>query len=140
MSSVNRSTKEGIDIRTALEILSARSAEGHVHSENGETGCHHHAPKGASQMGQTIDLNQDTSYPSESSKDTSADPAANTKEETIEEERRQLEEERGKRRADIQEKLESMSVKSLIHAVLETQQQRVATYRVYERYVNPTDC
>ena len=134
MSSANRSSKDGIDIRLALEILSARSAEAHTHSENGEAGCHHHAPNGAAQMGQTIDLNQDTTNQTEDTEDDSANPVASA-EETVEEKRKRVQEERDKRRADMKQKLESMSVKNLTNAVLDAQQQRVMTYREYERYV-----
>ena len=125
MSNTARMTSEkGIDIRKALEILSTRSAEPHSHPENGDGGCHHNAPKAAIQWGQRIDLEGDTE---DSHKDTT--------DESIEAQREKLEGERAKRRVEIEEKLNSMSVKDLLGCVIQSQHQRVASYRTYNKCV-----
>lgn len=111
--------EKGIDIRQALEILSLRSSEPHTHSptENGDrAGCHHSAPKEASQWGQQIDLGGE-----------------DITDESVEARREKLEIERAKRRIEIEEKLNSMSVKDLIGCVINSQHQRVVSYRTYDR-------
>jgi len=115
-------SKQGIDIRQALDILSARKSEAHSHTENG--GCHHHdAPEESKSMGQTIDLNK----PAE------PETPPETVDPDMEAQRQQLEEERAKRRIEIEEQLQSMTVKELIQAVTEAQQKRVTTYKDYDK-------
>jgi hypothetical protein len=139
----------GIDIRKALEILSARSQVSHHHHHH-----HHHNPSvgtGDSQqqqqqqccggdtvpdntigMGQTIDLLAPaTTKDNESSTSSRIDD-----QEVLEEQRKLLEEERRKRRLEIQNELNAMSVRELLQQVMKAQQGRVATYRDYERYVS----
>jgi Tfp pilus assembly major pilin PilA len=125
------SSKQGIDIRDALEILSARSSEEHSHSENGEPGCHHHAPKDANTMGQTLDMNETENQPA-SIMDESNDDNDNS-DQDVQVQQQQLDEERAKRRIEIEAQLQSMTLKELLHAVMDAQQKRVATYRDYEK-------
>jgi hypothetical protein len=119
------SSQNGIDFRQAFEILASRQEqqndsrhdrENHVH-----TGvCHHATPENGVSMGQVIDL------------------ASVGKEDKNEDERmkaaqQQLQEERAKRKIQLQEKLSSMSIRELLNSLFEAQQQRVVTYKEYEK-------
>jgi len=116
------SKERGIDIRQALEILAARS-EKEPHSHAQKDSCHRgNAPKEAAQWGQRIDLGGTETK----------DEAANTVE-SIEDQRAKLEEDRAKRQVEIEKKLESMTDKDLLSYVINSQQNRVATYRTYDR-------
>jgi hypothetical protein len=126
---------QGIDIETALSILSERtkdarndSSHDHGGSGGGCGGCHHGAslPENMKTMGQTIDLNKPTT--TESSSDTVLSDEERQKEEA------RIKAERAKRQEEIQKQLNSMSNKELLQAVLNAQEDRVATYRDYERY------
>jgi hypothetical protein len=134
--------QQGIDIRQALSILSARSepSENHPHGVNATTsntsaaaaaaaacGCCHGAPvpEAAKTMGQTIDL--------------MATPDDDSNAATIEETRRLEQEEaeatkkqKAERLEKIQAALNSMNQQELLRAVLQAQEDRVATYRDYE--------
>jgi hypothetical protein len=144
----------GIDIRKALEILSARSQVSHHHHHH----HHHHNPSvgtGDSQqqqqqqqccggdtvpdntigMGQTIDLLARATTKDKKSKESSTSSSIDDQE-VLEEQRKLLEEERRKRRLEIQNELNAMSVRELLQQVMKAQQGRVATYRDYERYVS----
>lgn len=126
------SNQQGIDIRVAMDILSERSGEEHSHtSENGGPGCHHHAPKGVETMGQTIDMNESEEKPA-SKMDESNDDDDKT-DEDVKAQQEQLDKDRAKRRIEIQEQLQSMTLKELLHAVMDAQQNRVSTYRDYEK-------
>lgn len=112
--------QRGIDINKALSILSARSdpSENTPNKNNDGCGCCHGSeiPKNAKNLGQTIDLLTNNSGQAE-----------------VQEEQRL--EERAKRLQRIHEELKSMNIKELLQAVLQAQQDRVATYREYERQV-----
>ena len=54
---------------------------------------------------------------------------------SIAEQKEKLEQERAKRRAVIEEKLASLSVVELLHCVMNSQEQRVVTYRAFDSYV-----
>jgi hypothetical protein len=72
-------------------------------------------------MGQTIDL--------------MAQPKPNPQEESKEEQEKEalrIQHERAKRQAQIQQELNGMTDQELLQAVLNVQQDRVATYRDYE--------
>jgi hypothetical protein len=125
------SRQQGIDIRVAMEILSERSGEEHSHSEHGGPGCHHHAPKGTETMGQTIDMNESEEKPA-SKMDESNDDDDNN-DEDVKAQQVQLDKDRAKRKIEIQEQLQSMTLKELLHAVMDAQQNRVSTYRDYEK-------
>jgi hypothetical protein len=117
--------RRGIDIQQALSILSARSdpSENQPDDRGGGCGCCHgtEIPKNAKNMGQTIDmLAGPDGGPIESP---SVEKQA----------KEQLEDERTKRLQKIQTELKSMSDKELLRAVLQVQEDRVATYREYER-------
>jgi hypothetical protein len=133
MSGTGTSSQQGIDIRDALEILSARSSEehSHGHSENGEPGCHHHAPKDSKTMGQTLDMNEVEKQP-ESMMEESNDDNDNS-DQDVQAQQQQLDEERAKRRIEIEAQLQTMTLKELLHAVMDAQEKRVATYRDYEK-------
>jgi hypothetical protein len=133
--------QKGIDIQQALSILSERSnpeTSADDHNTSGGCGCCHGAPapEHAKAMGQTIDLLADNSNSTkmmvvEEGKETMS---SLSKEEQEQEEQR-LQEERSKERlAQIQNELNGMSDKELLQAILKAQQDRVATYRDYERY------
>ena len=148
-STSTKPNSKGIDIQQALSILSARGAHGHDHSHahdnsqsksgattkdmgNKACGCHGDpVPDDADGMGQTIDLLEPSSSNKEEEKATAA--VANADE--IEKQRQQLAEDRKQRKIQIQQALDNMSVKELLQHVMKTQQDRVAAYREYERYV-----
>ena len=106
----SRAPQKGIDIQQALEILAARSS------------CHHQheAPPNARDLGQVIDL-------------TGGLPTNHVQQ--VEKFQKQVKEERARRHSELQKKLQSMEVKELLHSILEAQQERVRTYREYDRYV-----
>lgn len=125
------SSQQGIDIRDALAILSERSGEEHSHSENGGPGCHHHAPKGTETMGQTINMNESEEKPASQMEESNDDNDNNDQD--VQAQQEQLDKDRAKRRIEIEEQLQSMTLKELLHAVMDAQQSRVATYRDYEK-------
>jgi hypothetical protein len=135
MSGTN--SQQGIDIRVAMEILSERSGEehSHSHSEHGAgQGCHHHAPKGTeTMMGQTIDMNESEEEKPSSAMDESNDDGDDRNDEDVKAQQEQLDKDRAKRKVEIQEQLQSMTLKELLHAVMDAQQNRVSTYRDYEK-------
>jgi|FLMP01.1.fsa_nt_emb hypothetical protein len=114
------SAKPGIDFHKALAILSDRSSQKtEEHKDESSGGCSCHAPAGdlTSQMGQVIDL-----------QGSSAGTAENS-----EVAKRKVE-----RKQDLQDRIRRLSTRQLLQAVLEAQQQRVAAYRDYDRYVRPS--
>jgi hypothetical protein len=124
---------EGIDIRKALEILSSRNSHDHSHSHDHRShqpgpGCQVNAPEEAQSMGQTIDLNQE-SISSEEQAQKEVEEISHS----IEEKREELEQARLNRETEIRAKIESMSVRELLHAVMEAQEGRVLAYRDYDR-------
>jgi len=142
MSSSSSQNKEGIDIRKALEILSARSSSGHDHPHDGQhndenqlagdsidsnnqTQCACHkdrsAPADGKNMGQVIDLDA-----------TASSEVVSQQHKTLEAVKQQLAQERSQRQAEIEKRFNSMTTRELLQAVLETQQQRVVTYRTYD--------
>ena len=125
-STANPASSEGIDIHKALEILSDRHSESnassHSHS-HGKGGCCHGAPENAKNMGQIIDLMKIASNKVE-----------NSSQEERQKEEQRIKEERAKRRKEIHEQLSSMTATDLLKAVFTSQQDRVMTYKEYERY------
>ena len=120
------SSRQGIDIRQALDILSARTSHDHSHSHSDEqAGCQQSATNESKAMGQTIDLN--------SPEEATPDPEAVAK--SMEEEKQKLDRDRKTREEQIRAHLQTMSVKDLLQAVMEAQRERVATYRAYDGYV-----
>jgi len=120
---------KGIDFRQALEILASRSAQGHHHHHSHDACCHHYsreAPPNARTMGQRIDL-----LPDDTSSTTTTTTTANDK--NAEELQNQVQEERARRKNEIDKALQSMSVRELLQSVMEAQQRRVETYRNYDR-------
>lgn len=130
----------GIDIRQALDILADRTScshknstdilnKGHSSSENSDRGCggctlsnNNHGgelPNEAKSMGQTIDLNLTT-------KEKNHPSATTAKEE------KQLGKERTERLQKIRVQLQHMTFVELIQAVLQAQQDRVLTYKVFD--------
>jgi len=130
----NNSSQQGIDVREALHILSLRNPEEHGHSHDHHhqhsslTACHEAPTKDAVNWGQRIDLGASESS---SSNATSQEEAVAN----IEKQKEQLEKERAERRAVIEKKLETMSISELLQCVMNSQEQRVATYRSYDKCV-----
>lgn len=119
-------SKQGIDIRQALDILASRTSHDHSHSHSDEqAGCQSSATDESKAMGQTLDLN--------ASAESSPDPEAMAK--SMEEQKQQLDQDRKAREEQIRAHLQTMSVKDLLQAVMEAQRERVATYRTYDGYV-----
>ena len=120
----NPASSEGIDIHKALEILSDRHSESNASSHShGKGGCCHGAPENAKNMGQIIDLMKIASNKVE-----------NSSQEERQKEEQRIKEERAKRRKEIHEQLSSMTATDLLKAVFTSQQDRVMTYKEYERY------
>ena len=111
-------SSQGIDFSEALAILSSRSSGKEENKE--EPACPCEAPEGTSfgNMGQIIDLeggkNQSTSV------DNNDDAEKRTAASNL-------------RKQELLEKVGKMSTRRLLQSVLEAQQQRVATYREYDR-------
>ena len=126
MSGSNKNTQKGIDIQEALSILSVRTeSSSYQNDENGCGCCGGQVPKNAKQMGQTIDLfGEQTGEPEVNPKQTKEDS---------EEEEKMKQERAKKRREEIQLELNKMSERELLQAILKTQEDRVKTYREYER-------
>jgi len=130
----NNSSQQGIDVREALHILSLRNPEEHGHSHDhhhghSSTACHEPPTKDAVNWGQSIDL-VGVSESSSSNATSQEEAVAN-----IEKQKEQLEKERAERRAVIEKKLATMSVSELLQCVMNSQEQRVATYRSYDKCV-----
>jgi hypothetical protein len=117
------SSRKGINIRQALDILSARTSHDHSHSHSdAQAGCQQNATDESKAMGQTIDLNAPER----------ATPDPETIAKSMEEERKKLDRDRKTREEQIRAHLQTMSVKDLLQAVIEAQRERVATYRTYD--------
>lgn len=109
----------GIDIRDAIEILSQRQSDGHVHesiTKEGGTCCaDHHLPnEHAKNWGQKIDICPETI-------------------DQVEEEKEEVEKARLARRDLLEDRLNNMSESELIACVISTQADRVVAYRAYDR-------
>ncbi|CAB9505473.1 expressed unknown protein [Seminavis robusta] len=116
------SKQTGIDIQQALDILSDRSPHDH-------SGCHAHQTDQLKSMGQTIDLNNNSTSEQNNNNNNENDDPDQKQQQELED----LEQRRKERAAQLQEELKSMTVKELLQTVLETQQQRVATYQGYNQ-------
>jgi hypothetical protein len=147
MSVASRHSKtSGIDFRQALEILSLRAAEStssHDDNENRPDGRPLHdgsiaisscpccrqpsIPESVTQLGQVIDLHPDSSAGSDASPILGEDEQRRQKQE--------LDATRSRRRQEMLAEIQEMSVLSLLRAVVAAQQQRVAAYKSYDRYV-----
>jgi hypothetical protein len=127
MSTTNNNNQKGIDIKEALKILSARSSsqsgDSESKKENDGYDCYHgtQLPDNAKTMGQIIDLlgKQATQFDVEASKQ--------------KQEQQKIQRQRAERHEKIQQELNSMSETKLLQAVLKAQEDRVKTYREYER-------
>lgn len=121
--------QNGIDIRQALSILSARSEQ--MEEDSGKDGCGccsgNEVPESAKSMGQTIDI-----LATPTSKHSEQAASSQTEEERVQEQQR-LENERKERQENIRTEIQSMSEKELLQAVMQAQQERVATYKEYEK-------
>lgn len=119
----------GIDVQKALDILNDRSSchgcHDHPHSEV----CRTHQTDDLRSMGQTIDL---ASMAESSNEETSATRSSADMESL----RGQQEKNKREWLERIQVELKSMSVKELLQTVVDTQQQRVATYQGYNQCLN----
>ena len=129
----NQKTRaQGIDVRKALEILAARSCSHDHHNHaaphnNHSTGCIDILPtEDAVQWGQRISLGgpQDTD---DEEKETMAASIS------IEEQKERIAKERAERQIVMEQKLASMSVVELLQCVMNAQEERVATYRNYNK-------
>ena len=143
----NSSLQKGIDIQKALEILAERTASSSQQQqqqqqhdsvaptalsssttqdkERGTCGCHassNEAPPNAANMGQRIDLNE--VVPTNLTTNLSEEAAALQK---------RVQQERLQRQAELKKRLQSMMVEELLRTVLEAQEQRVLTYREFDR-------
>eukprot|EP00977_Amphora_coffeiformis_P008886 scaffold2013_cov139-Amphora_coffeaeformis.AAC.6 len=111
---------QGIDFSAALAILSSRSSGKEENKE--EPACPCEAPEGASSfgnMGQIIDL-QGGNNQTSSAIDNTDNDTEKTKASSL-------------RKQELLENVRKMSTRQLLQSVLEAQQQRVATYREYDR-------
>mmetsp|Transcript_28780 Transcript_28780/g.44238 ORF Transcript_28780/g.44238 Transcript_28780/m.44238 type:complete len:264 (+) Transcript_28780:105-896(+) len=122
-ATVETTSTTGIHIQDALDILTARSSchhhdkEGEQKHSGGGCGCNHSIPKGGESMGQSIDML----------------PQSQTEQQqTLEEKKQLLEQERLERSSKIKEELQNMTCVELIKTVLQAQEDRVVTYRQFE--------
>jgi hypothetical protein len=145
-TSNNHSNTSGIDFRQALEILSLRAAESTSSNENanhpdvrslhsGSTSvsscpcCRQPSvPESVKQLGQLIDLHP-VSYSDKS--EVSSLPG----DDELKRQKQELDATRSRRRQELLAEIQGMSVATLLRAVMAAQQQRVATYKSYDRYV-----
>lgn len=118
----SRSNTKGIDIRQALEILSARGeSAGSPRAGGGpKCGCCEKPPDFAS-LGQTINL-----------VDTNDEPT-NAALHDIEVLKKKVDEERTQRRNEMEAKLGSLNKEELMKCFFEAQEQRVQAYRLYDQ-------
>jgi hypothetical protein len=118
--------QKGIDIKQALEILSARSAQPDSEHHNHSEGCCHseEAPPNAKSMGQTIDMLREAG---------SAEVVKSAEEAEVLQ--KKVQEDRDKRKSELDKRIQAMTVKELLQSVLESQQQRVRAYGIYNGYV-----
>ncbi len=107
--------QQGIDIQQALSILSARSEPAEDHNDGCGFCQGSQIPESAKTMGQTIDMF-----------------ASGAKEDEMHDDNR-LVDERTERLSKIRVELDAMTDRELLQTVLKTQEDRVATYREYER-------
>jgi hypothetical protein len=121
-NTTSSSNTKGIDIRQALEILSARGDHAGPLRDRPQCGCCEKPPNFAS-LGQTIQLVDSDN--NEHSK------TADLQE--IEDLKKKVSEERAKRRNEIDEKLGSLNKEELIKCFFEAQEQRVQAYRRYDQ-------
>jgi DNA repair REX1-B len=140
MSNDNDDAAREIDIRKAYEILSStRGGSNGSGQDHCDEGCHTNAPREAAQWGQRVDLDGPSSGTQQLQHEEESDAADATErisaEQKLEEERKRIQEERAKRAVELEEKFQSMSVPDLLGFILSTQQQRVASYQIYERCV-----
>jgi len=127
----------GIDFRQALTILADRSScEEHDHDKKG---CHTHQTKELRSMGQTIDLLENSVRTATTNNNNNEITGSTTTTTTTCDEatqkKQQQEEARQKRMQEMDAKLQTMTVKELLQLVMKTQQQRVETYQIYNKYV-----
>lgn len=114
--------QQGIDFRQALSILSERSGQSESHRHDGCDSCHgSQIPELAKFMGQTIDLLAPTKPTVSGDESIVRDEAA-------------LHQERTERLEKIRQQLHTMTNTELLQAVRKSQEDRVTTYREYERY------
>jgi len=138
--------QSGIDIQKALDILADRSscpaAHNHSHNHSHEdtntegranaAGCQAYQTESLRGMGQTIDLDATAATTANNNNGNSGEDAIEVDEEL---QREQMAEQRKQRNEELQAHLRSMTIQELLETVLETQQQRVATYKEYNEYV-----
>lgn len=124
----------GIDITKAMAVLSERSrlsTNGGNRAQDGE-GCPcclgTAIPERARKMGQRIDLSDQLK--------TTGNSAAEGNQSPLNADLQQMQNKRESRLTQIKQELNSMADIELLQAVLRTQQDRVATYRTFERYVS----
>ena len=155
MSAPNRKSQDGIDIRLALEILSQRQQkkpnsrgapisgpqtpgtgnnEEHIHTA--ACGCQVQSsflPKDVAEttqkMGQVLSLYDDEEN-EDARKATETQDREQQKQATEGQNERRM-----KRQEELRKRVESMDLCERIQTVLKAQEERVASYRVFERYV-----
>lgn len=127
------SQQNGIDVYQALQILGDRASAGHHHhgSKNPEScdACCQHTVLSSgvdeSGRGQTIDLWSD---PTATQKDDAAVTLAAAK--AVQE---KIQQDRSRRNEELESTLCAFTVKDLLKAILNYQEQRVQAYDVYNR-------
>jgi len=140
----NSNSKQGIDIREALEILALRNPDDHDHSHDHRhhhqphssslSACHEAPTKDAVHWGQRIELGESSSEDNNNNDDDNVGSHEETMA-NIEKQKDRIEKERADRRAVIEETLASMSVIELLECVMNSQEERVKTYRNYDKCV-----
>jgi hypothetical protein len=112
----------GIDIEKALDILANRRTDARARSQALCYSCGLHQTESLRTIGQTIDM-------VEAESDTKEFPTPDQR--GTESSQIRQDERRREMLSRVHEELRSMSIKELLQTVLDTQQQRVLTYRIY---------
>lgn len=134
-NSVLLPSQGGINIEQGLDILSLRNsadASSDAAEPKRACGCHGASvPPEAVHWGQRIDMGEDNT---EATTMTSGQEIAIDNEmKSIDAVRAQFQADREKRLVEINAKLQAMSVVQLVECVIHSQQERVASYRLYDR-------
>ena len=126
------SSKDGIDIREALEILSLRKDD-HSQEPGGGDACpcctKSNLPhEQAKSWGQRIDM----ATSGVNDEGGGMDPPGDQQ---LEQEQAAIARQRKARQAEWKSRMDVLSTRELIRCVIQTQEDRVAAYRMYDRYV-----
>jgi len=140
MSNAARNDSRGIDIRTALSILSERSRCNNEHHRHQPlpivpTNKEEEEQLKLATSGQVIQLFQEEDEDENKSNDNSKNNDNSNKEEptkSIEEQKKLIEEQKKRNEIELKSKLNNMTVKELLQTIIQIQSERVITYKTFQ--------